>query len=96
MSHSHKVHGELEGIRFLLEAASHGLEVSRPWGDSLPYDFLRRSARAGITYQVLVGTTYAAMKSSSRAVYPRESRRCMVITWYAWCRLWRDDFTCTR
>ena len=40
MSHSRKAHGELEEIRFALEAASHGLVIAKPWGDSLPYDFL--------------------------------------------------------
>ena len=40
MSHSRKAHGELEEIRFLLQASSHGLVVAKPWGDSLPYDFL--------------------------------------------------------
>ncbi len=52
VSHSRKAHGELEEIRFLLEAASHGLEVARPWGDSLPYDFL--VGRRGRFYRVQV------------------------------------------
>ncbi len=52
MSHSRKAHGELEEIRFLLEASSHGLVVAKPWGDSLPYDFL--VGRRGRFYRVQV------------------------------------------
>jgi hypothetical protein len=41
MTRSHpKVRGELAEARFLLKAASEGLVVSMPWGDSQPFDFL--------------------------------------------------------
>ncbi len=35
-----KRRGELAEARFLCDAASHGLIVAKPWGDSLPFDFL--------------------------------------------------------
>ncbi len=35
-----KVRGELAEIKFLLAAASRGFTVAKPWGDSLPFDFL--------------------------------------------------------
>lgn len=60
MPRSPKVQGELVEIRFLLEAASHGLEVARPWGDSLPYDFV--VGHRGRFHRVQV-------KSSRRRVY---------------------------
>ena len=41
MARSHpKVRGELAEARFLLKAASAGLVVAKPWGDSQPFDFL--------------------------------------------------------
>ncbi len=52
MPRSPKAQGELVEIRFLLEATSHGLEVSKPWGDNLPYDFL--AGRKGRYHRVQV------------------------------------------
>ncbi len=42
-----KQQGELAEILFLHKAASLGLVVAKPWGDSLPFDFLvgRRNGR---------------------------------------------------
>jgi hypothetical protein len=37
---SPKARGELVEIQFLLKAASRGLVVAKPWGDTLPFDFL--------------------------------------------------------
>jgi len=55
MPRSPKVQGELVEIRFLLQAASHGLEVAKPWGDSLPYDFV--VGRRGRFHRVQVKST---------------------------------------
>jgi len=38
ISHA-KQRGEWAEIRFLERAARHGLRVSKPWGESAPYDF---------------------------------------------------------
>ena len=50
-----KVRGELAEIRFLLEAASRGFIVAKPWGDSLPFDFL--VGRGGRYLRVQVKST---------------------------------------
>jgi hypothetical protein len=36
----HKQRGEWAEIRFMARAAEHGLQVSKPWGDSASYDFV--------------------------------------------------------
>jgi hypothetical protein len=35
-----KLRGEWAELRFLTRAVEHGLMVSRPWGDSAPYDLM--------------------------------------------------------
>ncbi len=40
LSSHHKLRGERAESRFLLQAVQHGLIVSKPWGDSAPYDFI--------------------------------------------------------
>ena len=40
---SYKLQGELVELRFLTRAAELGLRVSKPYGDSAPYDFLDES-----------------------------------------------------
>ena len=55
MPRSPKAQGELVEIRFLLEATSQGLEVAKPWGDNLPYDFL--VGRNGCFHRVQVKST---------------------------------------
>jgi len=35
-----KLRGEWAEMRFMARAAEHGLMVSKPWGDSAPYDFM--------------------------------------------------------
>jgi hypothetical protein len=37
---NHKLRGEWAELRFMARAAEHGLMVSRPWGDSAPYDVM--------------------------------------------------------
>ncbi len=56
-----KKRGELAEIRFLLAAASKGLMVAKPWGDSEPFDFL--VGRDGRYLRVQV-------KSTNYAQYP--------------------------
>jgi hypothetical protein len=35
-----KLRGEWVELRFMTRAAEHGVMVSKPWGDSAPYDFM--------------------------------------------------------
>jgi hypothetical protein len=37
---THKLRGEWAELRFMTRAAEHGLMVSKPWGDSAPYDLM--------------------------------------------------------
>jgi hypothetical protein len=37
---NHKLRGEWAEMRFMTRAAEHGIMVSKPWGDSAPYDFM--------------------------------------------------------
>jgi hypothetical protein len=56
-----KRRGELAEIRFLLAAASKGLLVAKPWGDSEPFDFL--VGRDGRYLRVQVKSTSSYRKS---------------------------------
>ena len=49
--------GELGELVFVLTAASHGLIVSKPYGDSASYDFLVQSGRRIIRIQVKAAFT---------------------------------------
>jgi hypothetical protein len=49
---SNKPLGELAEARFLVEAQSRGLIVARPWGDSLPFDFVVGGKRRWFRVQV--------------------------------------------
>ena len=37
---THKLRGEWAELRFMTQAAEHGIMVSKPWGDSAPYDLM--------------------------------------------------------
>jgi hypothetical protein len=52
---TYKLQGELVELRFLARAAELGLRVSKPYGDSAPYDFLVESG--GDVYKVQVKST---------------------------------------
>ncbi|MGI9104154.1 MAG: group I intron-associated PD-(D/E)XK endonuclease [Terriglobales bacterium] len=52
---TYKAQGELVELRFLTRAAELGLRVSKPWGDSAPYDFLVESG--GEVFKVQVKST---------------------------------------
>ena len=47
-----KARGELTEIRFLLLAASLGLVVCKPWGDSQPFDFIIYCKRSRRCYRI--------------------------------------------
>jgi hypothetical protein len=70
--HAHrngKKRGELAELAFILKAASLGLAVAKPYGDSEPYDFIVYSGPKFLKIQV---------KSTSKLVhggYPLNSRR---------------------
>src|SRR5512141_2856725 len=58
---TYKLQGELVELRFLTRAAELGLRVSKPYGDSAPYDFLVESG--GTVFKVQVkSTSYRANK----------------------------------
>ena len=50
-----KLRGEWAEIRFLARASEHGLHVSKPYGDCLPYDFIVESN--GRMFRVQVKST---------------------------------------
>src|SRR5512146_680691 len=52
---TYKLQGELVELRFLARAAELGLRVSKPYGDSAPYDFLVESG--GEIFKVQVKST---------------------------------------
>ncbi len=52
---TYKLQGELVELRFLARAAELGLRVSKPYGDSAPYDFLVESG--GKVFKVQVKST---------------------------------------
>lgn len=52
---TYKLQGELVELRFLARAAELGLRVSKPYGDSAPYDFLVESG--GTVFKVQVKST---------------------------------------
>jgi hypothetical protein len=61
---TYKLQGELVELRFLARAAELGLRVSKPWGDSAPYDFLVESG--GEVFKVQVKSTgYQATKCNA-------------------------------
>ncbi|HEX4486498.1 MAG TPA: group I intron-associated PD-(D/E)XK endonuclease [Terriglobales bacterium] len=44
--------GELAELEFMYRAASHGIGVAKPYGDSFPYDFLTQHGRRLLRIQV--------------------------------------------
>jgi hypothetical protein len=52
---TYKLQGELVELRFLTRAVELGLRVSKPYGDSAPYDFLVESG--GTVFKVQVKST---------------------------------------
>src|SRR5207248_1295408 len=57
MARSPKPRGELAEIRFMLAAAARGLVVAKPWGDSLPFDFLVGRGKCWYRVQVKLSAT---------------------------------------
>jgi len=47
-----KIHGELAELAFLFKAASLGIAVAKPYGDSLPYDFMVQCGQRLLRIQV--------------------------------------------
>jgi hypothetical protein len=52
---TYKLRGELVELKFLARAAELGLQVSKPYGDSAPYDFLVESG--GEVFKIQVKST---------------------------------------
>lgn len=53
---NHKLRGEWAEMRFMTRAAEHGLMVSKPWGDSAPYDLMVE--HHGRVLRIQVKSTY--------------------------------------
>ena len=70
-----KQRGEWAEMRFMTRATEHGLKVTKPWGDSLPYDFAVESDGTFVRVQVKSTTykkdgAYRCAIHTSRGPYP--------------------------
>jgi hypothetical protein len=59
-----KARGELTEIRFLLMAASCGLIVCKPWGESQPFDFIVYCKRSRRFYRIQVKSSSFRRRSN--------------------------------
>lgn len=70
-----KQRGEWAEIRFMARAAEHGLQVSKPWGDSASYDFVVEHRSRCLRVQVKSsmhlrdGGHYCQVRGSQRRAY---------------------------
>jgi hypothetical protein len=65
---NHKLRGEWAELRFMARAAEHGLMVSRPWGDSAPYDVMVE--RDGHIHRVQIKSTISQVHNRYRCHVP--------------------------
>jgi hypothetical protein len=63
-----KLRGEWAELRFMTRAAEHGIMVSRPWGDSAPYDLMLE--RNGRVLLVQVKSTMRIVRGIYRCHVP--------------------------
>jgi hypothetical protein len=63
-----KLRGEWAELRFMTRAAEHGLMVSRPWGDSAPYDVMVE--RQGRVLLVQIKSTMRIVRGAYRCHLP--------------------------
>ena len=63
-----KLRGEWAELRFMTRAAEHGLMVSRPWGDSAPYDVMVE--RQGRVLLVQIKSTMRIVRGAYRCHVP--------------------------
>ncbi len=71
---NHKQRGEWAELRFMAQAAEHGLKINKPWGDSSQYDFVVGSGRKMVRVQVKstmakCGAGYACSAKSNNLGY---------------------------
>jgi hypothetical protein len=69
-----KQRGEWAEMRFMAQAAEHGLKINKPWGDSAQYDFVVGSGRNMVRVQVKstmarCGAGYACSAKSNNLGY---------------------------
>ncbi len=69
-----KQRGEWGELRFMARAAEHGLRVTKPWGESAPYDFAIEHNGRFLRVQVKCtfkkrGNSYVCSVSSGRGPY---------------------------
>jgi hypothetical protein len=75
---THKLRGEWAELRFMTRAAEHGLTVSKPWGDSAPYDLMVEHHGQVLRIQVKSTTCmrdncYKCHVASNGVPYPKDS-----------------------
>jgi len=68
-----KLRGEWVELRFMTRAAEHGVMVSKPWGDSAPYDFMIE--HNGRVLRVQVKSTMASSADATAATSPTIAAR---------------------
>ena len=74
---NHKLRGEWVEMRFMTLAAQHGFTVSRPWGDSAPYDMMLERDGRVLRVQVKCttypcGNSYRCHVTASGVPYAKE------------------------
>jgi hypothetical protein len=68
-----KLRGEWVELRFMTRAAEHGVMVSKPWGDSAPYDFMIE--HNGRVLRVQVKSTMRIVRGCYAATSPTTAAR---------------------
>ncbi len=69
-----KTRGEWVELRFMTSASEHGLRVSKPWGESSPYDFITEHKEKLLRVQVK-STTYSRWHSYICTLRGSQNRR---------------------
>ncbi len=69
-----KTRGEWAELRFMASASEHGLRVSKPWGESSPYDLITEHKEKLLRVQVK-STTYSRWHSYICSLRGSQNRR---------------------
>ena len=68
-----KLRGEWAELRFMAAAAEHGLCITKPWGESAPYDFL--SGHAAHIVRIQVKSTICKIQGGYTVTVHRSNQR---------------------
>ena len=71
-----KIHGELAELAFLFKAASLGIAVAKPYGDSLPYDFMCNADSGSCAFRSSRFSPTALEITAIRTRSPFPAARC--------------------